>query len=161
MFGSHFDEIAVGVQPRLRVSARRICPDAAARQVRAVPGDSYCFAIAESVAARLAAQDTLFKQQYEDDMRASPERETARGDYRDNAMLDDYSLAASVKQNAVDRAYRAKLAAISTEGFPEQDRMSHDLLLHVLDNRIANYELKTTRYPYRKCRASTTAWPIF
>jgi hypothetical protein len=83
MFGSHFGEIAVGVQPRLRVSARRICPGAAARQVRAVPGDSCCFAIAESVAARLAAQDTLFKQQYEDDMRASPESGTARGDYRD------------------------------------------------------------------------------
>jgi hypothetical protein len=43
----------------------------------------------------------LFKQQYDDDMRASPESETARGDYRDNAILDDYSLAASVKQNAV------------------------------------------------------------
>jgi hypothetical protein len=57
--------------------------------------------LAESVAARLAAQDTLFKQQYQDDMRASPESETARGDDRDNAMLDDYSLAASVKQNAV------------------------------------------------------------
>jgi uncharacterized protein (DUF885 family) len=49
--------------------------------------------------------------------------------------------------NAVDRAYRAKLAAISTEAFPEQDRISHDLLLHVLDNRITNYELKTYEMP--------------
>ena len=80
-------------------------------------------------------------------MRASPESETARGDYRDNAMLDDYSLAASTKQNATDRAYRAKLAAISAEGFPEQDRISHDLLLHVLDNRIADYELKNYEMP--------------
>ena len=101
----------------------------------------------ESVAARLAAQNALFKEQFEDDMRSSPESESARGDYRDNAMLDDYSLAASVKQNAVDRAYRAKLAAISTEGFPEQDRISHDLLLHVLDNRIADYELKNYEMP--------------
>jgi uncharacterized protein (DUF885 family) len=103
--------------------------------------------LTESVAARLAAQSALFKEQYEDDMRASPESETARGDYRDNAKLDDYSLAASAKQNTVDRAYRAKLAAISTEGFPEQDRISHDLLLHVLDNRIADYELKTYEIP--------------
>src|SRR5580693_1093344 len=101
----------------------------------------------ESVAARLAAQNALFKEQFEDDMRASPESETARGDYRDNAMLDDYSLAASAKQNAADRAYRAKLAAISAEGFPEQDRISHDLLLHVLDNRIADYELKNYEMP--------------
>lgn len=101
----------------------------------------------KSVADRLAAQNALFKEQYEDDLRASPESETARADYRDNAMLDDYSLAASAKQNAVDRAYRAKLAAISTEGFPEQDRLSHDLLLHVLDNRIADYELKNYEMP--------------
>ena len=80
-------------------------------------------------------------------MRASPESETARGEYRDNALLDDYSLAASTKQNAVDRAYRAKLEAISTEGFPEQDRLSHDLLLHVLDDRIADYELKDYEMP--------------
>ncbi|MGA6983384.1 MAG: DUF885 domain-containing protein [Candidatus Sulfotelmatobacter sp.] len=101
----------------------------------------------DTLAARLAAQNALFKAQFEDDMRASPESETARGDYRDNALLDDYSLAASTKQNSVDRAYRARLAAISTEGFPEQDRISHDLLLHVLDDRIADYELKDYEMP--------------
>jgi uncharacterized protein (DUF885 family) len=101
----------------------------------------------QSVADRLAAQNALFKEQFEADMKASPENETARGDYRDNALLDDYSLAASVKQNAVDRAYRDKIAAITTEGFPEQDRLSHDLLLHVLDNQIADYELKDYEMP--------------
>src|SRR5208283_952166 len=62
-------------------------------------------------------------------------------------MLDDYSLSASMKQSVVDRAYRTKLEAISTEGFPEQDRLSHDLLLHVLDNRIADYALKDYEMP--------------
>jgi len=102
---------------------------------------------AKSVAARLADQNALFKEQFESDMRASPESETVRGDYRDNAMLDDYSLAASTKQNAVDRAYRAKLEAIATDGFPEQDYISHDLLLRVLDNRIADYALKDYEMP--------------
>ncbi len=102
---------------------------------------------ATPIAVRLAAQNALFKEQYEDDLRASPESATARGDYRDNSRLDDYSAEASKKQNATDRAYRAKLEAISTEGFPEQDRLSHDLLLHVLDNRIADYELKDYEMP--------------
>jgi uncharacterized protein (DUF885 family) len=101
----------------------------------------------DSVAARLATQNTLFSEQFEDDMKSSPESETARGDYRDNALLDDYSLAASTKQNAADRTYRAKLAAISTGGFSEQDRLSHDLLLHVLDNRIADSALKDYEMP--------------
>lgn len=72
------------------------------------------------LAVRLAAQNALFKEQYEDDLRASPESETARGDYRDNDRLDDYSLEASKKQNATDRVYRARLEAISTEGFPSR-----------------------------------------
>jgi uncharacterized protein (DUF885 family) len=101
----------------------------------------------KSVAAGLTAQNDLFKEQFEDDMRASPESETARGDYRDNALLDDYSLAASRKQNAVDRTYRAKLEAISADGFPDQDRLSHDLLLRALDNRIADYALKNYEMP--------------
>jgi hypothetical protein len=89
MYGSRFGEIAVGLQPRLRVSARRIGPGDGARQVRAVPGIHIASQLTGSVAVRLATQDTLFKQHYEDDMRASPESETARGHYRDNAMLDD------------------------------------------------------------------------
>ena len=111
------------------------------------PPDIHLSPPAISVPARLAAQDALFKEQYDDDMRSSPESETARGDYRDNALLDDYSLAASTKQNAIDRAFHARLEAISTEGFPEQDRLSHDLLLHVLDNRLADYALKDYEMP--------------
>src|SRR5580658_898875 len=38
-----------------------------------------------TVAARLSAQNTLFKEQFEDDLKLSPESETARGDYWDNA----------------------------------------------------------------------------
>jgi uncharacterized protein (DUF885 family) len=100
-----------------------------------------------SATARLAAQDTLFKDQYENDLKASPESESSRGDYRDNAMLDDYSLAASRKQNTTDRMFRGRLQAISTEGFPEQDRFSHDLLLRVLENRIADFDLKDYEMP--------------
>ncbi len=100
-----------------------------------------------SRSVRLATQNALFKEQYADDLRSSPEGETARGDYRDNAKLDDYSLSASARQNALDRMYRGKLAAISTKGFPEQDRLSHDLLLHVLDNRLTDYALKDYEMP--------------
>jgi len=100
-----------------------------------------------SVQSRLAAQNELFREQWNDDMRLSPETATDYGDYRYNNLLSDYSLAANAKQNATDRAYRAKLGAISTEGFANEDRLSHDLLLHVLDERIADYELKTYEMP--------------
>ena len=100
-----------------------------------------------SVATRLAAQNTLFRQQWNDDMKASPKTATAYGDYRYNDRLDDYSIAALKRQNQTDRMYRARLAAISTEGFTDEDRLSHDLLLHVLDQRIADYQLKLYEMP--------------
>jgi uncharacterized protein (DUF885 family) len=102
---------------------------------------------ADSVAGRVAAQNALFREQFEDDMRGSPESETARGEYRANNLLDDYSIADSVRQNAADRGYRAKIAAISAEGLPEQDQLSHDLLLHELDDRMADFALKTYEMP--------------
>jgi uncharacterized protein (DUF885 family) len=99
------------------------------------------------VQAHLSAQNALFEREYQDDLRASPETETANGDYRDNAKLDDYSLAASVKQDAVDRAYLSKIRAISAEGFPEQDRISHELFIQMLSQRIADYDLKQYEMP--------------
>jgi uncharacterized protein (DUF885 family) len=103
--------------------------------------------VVQSVQTRLAAQNELFTRQWDDDMKASPETASAYGDYRYNALLSDYSLAGDAKQSAVDRAFRAKLAAISSDGFPEQDRLSHDLLLHLLDQRIADYSLKLYEMP--------------
>jgi uncharacterized protein (DUF885 family) len=100
-----------------------------------------------SLQARLGAQTRLFEEQFADDLQASPETATSYGDYRYNARLDDRSLAASARQAAIDRSYRAKLEAISTAGFREQDRISHDLLLHVLSQRMADYSLKEYEMP--------------
>ena len=100
-----------------------------------------------SVAVRVAEQNSLFRQQWDDDMKSSPETATAYGDYRYNNRLSDYSLAAIARQHATDQAYRIKLAAISTEGFSDEDRLSHDLLLHMLDDRLADYKLKVHEMP--------------
>ena len=49
-------------------------------------------------ADRLTAQNALFEEQYESDLRNFPERATAFGDYRYNDKLNDYSLAAIAQQ---------------------------------------------------------------
>ena len=46
-----------------------------------------------SVASRLAAQNALFEEQYQADLKASPLTATSYGDYRYNDQLDDASLA--------------------------------------------------------------------
>ena len=99
------------------------------------------------VAERIAAQNALFDQQYESDLRDFPERATAFGDYRYNDKLAERSLAAIVEQNQTDESFLARLEAIPTTGFSDQDQLSHDLLIRVLQQRVTDYKLKEYEMP--------------
>jgi uncharacterized protein (DUF885 family) len=99
------------------------------------------------VADRLAVQNTLFDEQYETDLRNFPERATAFGDYRYNNQLADYSLAAIAERHKTDESYLARLEAIPTAGFSDQDQLSHDLLVRVLQQRSADFDLKEYEMP--------------
>jgi uncharacterized protein (DUF885 family) len=99
------------------------------------------------VAERVAAQDALFEEQYESDLRNFPERATAFGDYRYNDKLADYSLDAIFQRNKTNHEFLARLEAIPTTGFTDQDQLSHDLLARVLQLRIADFDLKEYEMP--------------
>jgi uncharacterized protein (DUF885 family) len=101
----------------------------------------------DSVAARIAAQNVLFDEQYESDLKHHPERATAVGDYRYNDMLDDYSPAGFDLQHAIDAGFLARVDAISTAGFPEQDKLSHQVMQRQLQQRIANFKFKEYEMP--------------
>ncbi len=108
-------------QARVVVYARRPRDHAAAPSSQGLP-----------VRERLAAQDRLFQRQFA----------------ADTASVDgEPPLAAAARQHAADSAYRAELLAIAPDGFPEQDRLSHDLLLDVLAQRLADYALQTSEMP--------------
>jgi len=100
-----------------------------------------------SVAERVAAQNALFDEQYETDLRSFPQRATAFGDYRYNDKLGDYSLEAIQRRNRTDEGFLARLKAISTTGFSDQDQLSHDLMLRVLQQRITDFNLKEYEMP--------------
>ena len=99
------------------------------------------------VAERLAAQNALFDEQYESDLRNFPERATAFGDYRYNDRLNDYSLDAIRRRHEVDEVFLQRIQAIPTDGFSDQDQLSHDLLIRVLQQRIADFDLKEYEMP--------------
>ncbi len=101
----------------------------------------------KQVAERVAAQDALFEEQYESDLRNFPERATAFGDYRYNDKLADYSLDAIFQRNKTNHEFLARLEAIPTTGFTDQDQLSHDLLARVLQLRIADFDLKEYEMP--------------
>src|SRR5580693_7905658 len=99
------------------------------------------------VADRLVAQNALFEEQYESDLRNLPERATAFGDYRYNDKLAQYSLDAIAQRHKTDEAFLARLNAIPSTGFSDQDQLSHDLMVRVLEQRIADFDLKEYEMP--------------
>lgn len=106
-----------------------------------------CAQDAKPVAERLAAQNALFDEYYESELRSFPERATAFGDYRYNDQLADRSLAAIAQHDKSNRAYLSRIQAISTAGFSDQDQLSHDLLVRVLQQRVADFDLKEYEMP--------------
>jgi uncharacterized protein (DUF885 family) len=101
----------------------------------------------DPVASRVAAQNALFEEQYQSDLKRHPERATAVGDYRYNDQLEDYSPAAFELQHALDEDFLGRLNAISTAGFPEQDKLSHEVMQRSLAQRIANFKFKEYEMP--------------
>lgn len=99
------------------------------------------------VAARVAVQNALFEEQYESDLRNFPERATAFGDYRYDDKLTDYSLEAIARRHRIDEGFLRRLEAIPSTGFSDQDQFSHDLLVRVLRQRIADFDLKEYEMP--------------
>src|SRR5712671_5960614 len=113
-----------------------------------------CIAACASVGARLvdaearvAAQDALFEEWYQSDLKAHPEEATAYGDYRYNDQLDRHSLAALGAEHASNQNVLAHLRAIPTTGFTEQDELSHEVLVRALQQRIDNYGFKEYEMP--------------
>jgi len=108
------------------------------------------FAISQNskpLADRLAAQNALFEEYYETDLRNFPLRATAYGDYRYNDQLGEYSLKAIFQRHKTDEDFLSQIQAISTDGFSDQDQLSHDLLIRVLEQRIADFDLKEYEMP--------------
>jgi uncharacterized protein (DUF885 family) len=96
---------------------------------------------------RLAAQNALFDEQYESDLREFPERATVFGDYRYNDRLNEHSLEAVMRRHEADESFLKRIEAISTADFPDQDQLSHDLMIRILQQRIADFDLKEYEMP--------------
>src|SRR5579872_6232539 len=109
------------------------------------------------VSERLAEQNAIFDEQYETDLRNFPERATAFGDYRYNDKLNDFSLNGIMKRHEADVAFLHRIEAVSTTSFSDQDQLSHDLLIRVLQQRIADFDLKEYEMPVNQMNGIHTS----
>jgi uncharacterized protein (DUF885 family) len=91
---------------------------------------------APSVDERRKALDALLAEQWEWVMRIAPEFASILGDKRYNDRWSDTSSAAIAARHEERKAFLARFEAIDTTGFPEQEVLNQQLMVHNLRSAI-------------------------
>ncbi len=101
----------------------------------------------QNLEARRAQFKQLLADEWEYELRESPEEATAIGDYRYNDRWSDASLTHVQEQKKDIQQWLARLEALDVAGFPEQERLSHTLMVRNLKQQIEGIDLKTFEMP--------------
>jgi len=96
---------------------------------------------------RKAQLKQLFADEWEYELRESPELATSIGDYRYNDHWSDGSLAHVQQEKRDLERWLAKFQAIDSTGLDEQDKLSLQLMVRNLKERLEGIELKTYEMP--------------
>jgi uncharacterized protein (DUF885 family) len=89
----------------------------------------------------------LLAEEWEYEMQESPEFATVIGDYRYNDRWSDASLAHVPKQKQDMQKWLARVEAVDTTSFPEQERLNQSLMVRNLKERIAEIDLGNYEMP--------------
>ena len=100
-----------------------------------------------STAARRARLKAALQEEWEYRLRTNPELATAVGDNRYNDRLSDYSPEFFAGQLRHQRQALAIFESIDTTGFPEQERLSKDLMIRDLREQIEGARFKDWEMP--------------
>lgn len=100
-----------------------------------------------SVAERHQALDALFRQYWEEELKADPEFASSIGDKRWNAQLTDESPKAVNARLAQQQEMLLKLASLSPDGLSSQDRTSREMLLRSLTDALDAAQFQEWQMP--------------
>ena len=101
----------------------------------------------QSLEARRQKLNQLVAEEWEYELRESPELATIIGDYRYNDRWSDLSLA-HVGQSKQDlKKWLERFEAVDTAGFPEQEKLNQSLMVRNLKERLESIELKNYEMP--------------
>lgn len=127
-------------------SGRRLrwLPIVAGAGLAALTGTSFG---GNDAAARLKTLNDLLAEQWQWQLRESPEFATSIGDLRYNDKLSDASLAHVAVQKRDMEKFVKRFQSIDTRGFTEQDQLNRDLMVRQLRELIEGINLKTYEMP--------------
>ncbi|MGB7470411.1 MAG: DUF885 domain-containing protein, partial [Candidatus Acidiferrum sp.] len=97
--------------------------------------------------ARRSKLNQLIAEEWEYQMRESPEYATAIGDYRYNDKWSDYSLAHVPEQRAAIEKWLERFEQVDTADFPEQEKLSQAMMVRNLKEGIEFIDLKLYLMP--------------
>ncbi len=97
--------------------------------------------------SRRAQLKQLLDEEWEYELRESPEQATTIGDYRYNDRWSDISLAHAQVQKQDALKWVSRFEAVDTAGFPEQEKLNRTLILRNLKTRIEGIDLKAYEMP--------------
>ena len=89
----------------------------------------------------------LLADEWEYELRESPELATSIGDYRYNDRWSDSSLAHVQQQKKDIQEWLGKFKAFDVSGLSEQEKLSHQLMVRNLKERLEGIDLKTYEMP--------------
>jgi uncharacterized protein (DUF885 family) len=99
------------------------------------------------VDARVANLHKLLDDQWEYNLRNSPEFASILGDKRYNDRLSDFSQAAVDRDNAQTRVFLREFEAVDATGFPEQEKLNRDLMVRNLRESVEAQRFKDWEMP--------------
>ena len=101
----------------------------------------------QSLSSRRAQFSQLLADEWEYEMRESPEYATQVGDNRYNDRWSDLSIEHQLQQRKDAEQWLARFQAVETTGFSEQEKLSAQLMIRSQKNQIEGIDLKTFEMP--------------
>ena len=121
--------------------------------------DPNAAAAPQSLEDRRKAQNRLFDDYWQDNLRHSPEFASAIGDKRYNDQISDYSVKAYNEGLEREQGFLMRLAAIDATGFTPQEVISRDLLLRQFTEDQEAAEYKEWEMPLNQMGGIHTTYP--
>ena len=125
----------------------------------ATPAEQARAEAAEPVATREKAFHELLQEIWQNNLQQSPEFASSLGDKRYNDRISDYSVRAYNEELAREQQYLLRLAAISPQGFSEQERISYDLQVRQLTEDQEAAEFKEWEMPINQMGGIYSTYP--
>jgi uncharacterized protein (DUF885 family) len=101
----------------------------------------------DNLDARRQQLKRLIADEWEFELRESPEQATQIGDYRYNDRWSDYSLAHVPLMRRESEKFLAAIQVVDTSGFPEQEKLDQKLMVRNLEDRLEVIDKKLYEMP--------------